>query len=90
MSKNKLTLICSTFIGTINHLHFILLFVFTSCRTISYFSSSSHFVYGAECYVMLASMLAEKTDLSVLSVFFNRFSVFVGFFKTDVGSVVGF
>ena len=35
-------------------------------------------------------MLAEKTDLSVLSVFFNRFSVFVGFFKTDVGSVVGF
>ena len=30
----KLTLICSTFIGTINYLHFILLFVFTSWRTI--------------------------------------------------------
>jgi hypothetical protein len=28
VSKNKLTLICSTFIGTINHLHVILLFVF--------------------------------------------------------------
>ena len=35
-------------------------------------------------------MLAEITDLSVLSVLFYRFSVFVGFLKTDVGSVFGF
>ena len=48
VSKNKLTLICSTFTGTINRLHFILLFVFTSCRNISYFSLSSNFVYRAE------------------------------------------
>ena len=40
MSKNKLSLVCSTFIGTINHLHFILLFAFTSSHTISQFSFS--------------------------------------------------
>ena len=47
VSENKFSLICLTFIGTLNQLHFTLLFTFTSFRTISYFSSSSHCFYGA-------------------------------------------
>ena len=47
MSENKFSLICLTFTGTLNQLHFTLLFTFTSFRTISYFSSSSHCFYGA-------------------------------------------
>ena len=41
VSENKFSLICLTFTGTLNQLHFTLLFIFTSYRTISYFSSSS-------------------------------------------------
>ena len=47
VSENKFSLICLTFTGTLNQLHFTLLFMFTSFRTISYFSSSSHCFYGA-------------------------------------------
>ena len=36
--KNKLSLICSTFISTINPLHSTLLIIFTASHTISYFS----------------------------------------------------
>jgi hypothetical protein len=32
----------------------------------------------------------KKTEISVLSVFIFRFSVFFGFFKTDVGIGIGF
>ena len=38
VSENKFSLICLTFTGTLNQLHFTLLFMFTSFRTISYFS----------------------------------------------------
>jgi hypothetical protein len=42
VSENKLSLTCITFTDTLNRLHFILLFMFTSFCTISCFSPSSH------------------------------------------------
>ena len=38
VSENKFSLICLTFTGTLNQLHFTLLFMFISFRTISYFN----------------------------------------------------
>ena len=43
--KNKLSLICSTFISTLNQLHSILLFIITSSRTISFFSLFISFIF---------------------------------------------
>jgi hypothetical protein len=47
VSENKLSLICLTFTDTSKQLHFTLFFMFTSFRTNSYLSSSSHCFYGA-------------------------------------------
>jgi hypothetical protein len=38
VSENKFSLIYFTYIGTLNQLHFTLLFIFTSFRTMPYFS----------------------------------------------------
>ena len=50
VSENKFSLFCLTFTGTLNQLHFTLLFMFTSFRTISYFS----FVISLFLWSMLA------------------------------------
>jgi hypothetical protein len=44
--REKLSLICLTFTGTLNQLNFTLSFMFTSFCTISYFSSSYHCFFG--------------------------------------------
>ena len=53
VSENKFSLICLTFTGTLNQLHFTLLFMFTSFRTISYFS----FFISLFLWSMLACLL---------------------------------
>jgi len=53
LSMNKYSLICSTFLGTINHLLFTLLFISTSSRyhVTLYFFAISLYLYGAHVNV---------------------------------------
>ena len=61
VSENKFSLICLTFTGTLNQLHFTLLFMFTSFCTIMYFSFLSHCYYGAYFLLWLLHKLPHCT-----------------------------
>ena len=58
VSENKFSLICLTFTGTLNQLHFTLLFMFTSFRTISYFSVF-HLVVFMEHACLLVGVISN-------------------------------
>ncbi len=59
VSENKFSLICLTFTGTLNQLHFTLSFMFTSFRTISYFSFLISLFYGACLLACLQAKLGN-------------------------------
>ena len=62
VSENKLSLICLTFTGTLNQFHFTLLFMFTSFRTISYFSSSSRCFLWSILACLTAVMQSSRPE----------------------------